>query len=369
MMKLIDWLTPKRLKFGIVVVPMILAAIYYPFVAADRYVSSATVTVRQASQDASANLPGMAMLLGGINPPSREDTLYLQRYVHSLDMLNRLDARLNLRAHYESEKLDPFYRLYSGASQEWFLEYYRSRVEVLFDDLSSLLTVRVQGFDPEYAQRVAEAIIEESELFVNAFSHRIAQEQMSFAEQELQRAAERLQAAKAEVIAFQNRHKLLDPQAQAEASAVLIAELQATLARQEAELRSLLSYLQEDAHQVQALKGRIAATKAQLEAERRRSTVGSNSERLNELAAKFRDLSLQARFAEDAYKLALSAVENARIDATRKIKSLVVIESPAKPEIAEYPRRIYNLATLFIVCCLLYGVTRLVIATIRDHQD
>jgi capsular polysaccharide transport system permease protein len=62
-------------------------------------------------------------------------------------------------------------------------------------------------------------------------------------------------------------------------------------------------------------------------------------------------------------------VESARIEATRKLKSLVVVEPPVLPEIAEYPRRWYNLATLLVVCCLIYGVVSLVVATIRDHQD
>lgn len=62
-------------------------------------------------------------------------------------------------------------------------------------------------------------------------------------------------------------------------------------------------------------------------------------------------------------------METARIDATRKLKSLVVVEPPVLPEIAEYPRRGYNLVTLFVVCCLLYGVVSLIVATIRDHQD
>lgn len=78
---------------------------------------------------------------------------------------------------------------------------------------------------------------------------------------------------------------------------------------------------------------------------------------------------MKADFALDAYKLSLAAVENARIDATRKLKSLVVIEPATLPETAEYPRRLYNLATLLIGCLLLYGVVRLVIATIREHQD
>ena len=78
---------------------------------------------------------------------------------------------------------------------------------------------------------------------------------------------------------------------------------------------------------------------------------------------------LQAQFAQDAYKLALGAVENARIDATRKIKSLVVLEPPSKPETAEYPLVAYNLGTLLAICVLLYAIVRLVLATVREHQD
>lgn len=368
MKKVFATLTPARLKLLLIAAPVLLALVYYTVLAADRYVSESIITVRQANQGSTA-VPGAALMLAGITPPSREDTLYLRQYIHSLDLLKKLDAELGLRAHYETETLDPFYRLWGGARQEEFLEYYRARVEVLYDDIASLLTVRVQGFEPEFAQKLNAAILRESEAFVNAFSQRIAREQMAFAETELARSAERLQAAKAAVLEFQSRNRLLDPLAQAQASGALVAELQASLARQETELHALRSYLNEDSFQVQALRNQVQATARQLEAERRRATQGNNNERLNEQAARFQDLTLQAGFAEDAYKLALSAVENARIDATRKLKSLVVVEPPGLPEMAIYPRRAYNLITLFIVCCLLYGVTRLVLATIREHQD
>lgn len=367
-MNLIPALTPLRLKLALIAAPMALAGAYYAFFAADRYVSEATVTVRQANQE-SGPLPGVALLLGGINPPARDDTLYVREYIHSLVMLKRLDERLNLRAHFEAETKDPLFRLYGGTSQEWFLEYYRSRVEVLFDEVASLLTIRVQGFEPEFAKRLADAILEESEQFVNSFSHRMAREQLRFAEEELERSNQRLRKAKSKVVEFQNKYKILDPTAQARASGVLTAELQGELAKLETELRTLRSYLNDDSYQVKGLRNQIAALREQLNVERSRGTAGRNSDRLNELASQFRDLGLQAAFTEDAYKLSLAAVENARIDATRKIKSLVVIEAPARAESAEYPRRAYNLATLFVVCCLLYAVTRLIVTTIRDHQD
>ncbi|GIX24543.1 MAG: capsule polysaccharide transporter [Caldimonas sp.] len=368
MNKLLSALTPARLKLLLIALPVLLAAVYYYALAADRYVSESIVTVRQANQNA-AGAAGAALLLAGISPASREDNLYLRQYIHSLDLLKKLDAELGLRAHYEAETLDPFFRLWAGVSQEWFLEYYRARVEVLFDEVAGLLTVRVQGFEPEFAQKLNAAILRESEAFVNAYSQRMAREQMQFAQGELDRAAERLQAAKNEVLAFQTTHKLLDPTAEAQASGALVAELQAALAKQETELRALRSYLNDDSFQVQALRNQVEALRKQLEAERARATVGPRDVRLNEQAARFQDLLLRAGFAEDAYKLALAAVENARIDASRKLKSLVVIESPSRPEEALYPRRLYNLVTLFIVCCLLYGITRLIVATIQEHQD
>jgi capsular polysaccharide transport system permease protein len=90
---------------------------------------------------------------------------------------------------------------------------------------------------------------------------------------------------------------------------------------------------------------------------------------MNSLAADFQALMLQAGFATDAYKAALAAVENARIDATRKLKTLVVVEPPTLPQTAEYPQRLYSLGTLLAICVLLYAILRLVLATIREHQD
>jgi His/Glu/Gln/Arg/opine family amino acid ABC transporter permease subunit len=116
--------------------------------------------------------------------------------------------------------------------------------------------------------------------------------------------------------------------------------------------------------------GQIEAARAQLATEGARATgSGKQSDRLGELAIEFKGLEMRAEFALDAYKLALAAVENARIDATRKLKSLSVIEPPTLPQTAEYPRRLYNLTTLLVACLLIYGIVRLIIATIREHQD
>lgn len=371
-MNFIARLSPNALLRTLIVAPLVLALLYFGALAANRYVSEAVVVVRQANQSGTGSgLPGAALLLAGINPSSREDTMYLRQYIHSLALLKRLDERLKLREHFAQRAgLDVFCRLYSFFPQEWFLQYYRDRVELLLDDETGLLKVRVQGFEPSYAQQLNQAILDESEQFINTLSHRVAREQMQFAEGELQRAGERLQDSKRKLLAFQGNNQLLDPLVQAQATGTLTAEMQAMQSRAEADLKQALTYLNEDAYQVKALHGQIEALRAQIEVERKKATSGpTNGRQINAQAAQFQDLKLQAGFAEDAYKLALTAVENARIEASRKIKTVSVIEPPSLPEMAEYPRRLYSLLTLAIVCLLLYGVARLAVATVRDHQD
>jgi capsular polysaccharide transport system permease protein len=368
MKSLID-LSPRALKVIIIGLPLLAAATYLTLFAADRYVSESTVALRQAGGEGGA-LPGAALLLAGVTPPARQDSLYLAKYIQSRALIDKLDQEFKLRDHYTSARLDPVYRLQRESSEEDFLEYFRQRVQVSFDDASSLLTVRVQAFDPAFAQRLNRRLLQAGEDFVNDSSRRIARDLLQFSEGEAKTASDRVQAAKSQLLTFQSKHRLLDPVSQAQATGMITAELQGALSRRQTELKTLRSYLTDEAPQVQSLQNEVQALQSQIGAERNRATRdGRDGERMNALAADFQGLRLRVDFAVDAYKLALSAVENARVEATRKLKTLVVIEPPTLPQTAEYPLRIYNLVTVLVACLLLYAIVRLVLATIREHQD
>ncbi|MBT9595586.1 MAG: capsular biosynthesis protein [Vitreoscilla sp.] len=359
--------TPRRLKLALIAAPMVLGLIYYTLIASDRYTSKSIVAVKSAVVSAG---PGGTISLGaGAGLLSWEDTLYLLDFVHSGSLARELEPRLKLREHFEAPRADIFYRLWPGTSLEWFIKYYRARVELEFNDINGLLTIRTQGFDPEMAEKLNRAILEASERFVNNYTHRVASEQMLFSQTEFEATSLRLQAAKAKVVEFQMANKILDPVAQSAAANALTAELQATVARLEADMKNKLSFMQPDAPQVVALRDQIIANKAQLEAEKARTTSSVTGDRLGAVNAEYQSLLLKAVFAEDAYRSANAALEAARIEAARKLKSLVIVEAPAKAETAEYPRRIYNLLTLLALCAIVYAVVRLIVATIQEHQD
>jgi capsular polysaccharide transport system permease protein len=58
-----------------------------------------------------------------------------------------------------------------------------------------------------------------------------------------------------------------------------------------------------------------------------------------------------------------------RIEAGRKVRNLVVIEPPTRPERAEYPHAAASLLTLLLSCVVLYGIVRLTVATVQEHRD
>ncbi|SAI28712.1 MPA2 family protein involved in capsular polysaccharide export [Bordetella trematum] len=348
---------------------MVIAVLYYSFFALDRYVSSAQVVVRQVGGNESPQMPGLAVMLNGLNPASREETLYLREYLTSQDMLDILQEKLNWTTHYEGRWRDPLFLLLSGSSQEDVLEYYQRMVTAHFDEQTGLLSIDVQAFSAEFAQEVLKVILAESERFVNEISHRMAREQMAFAQSELAKARVLYEEKREDMLQFQSKNSLLDAEATAKARANVIAELEATLTREKTSLKNLLKTLNPGAPQVRQQRNRIQSIEQQLDAETRRLVSQTGGDKLNVVASKYRNLTIDAAIAEEAYKFAVSSVESARIEASKKIRSLVTVVSPNRPDSAILPERIYNLITLLLALLLIYGVARFVLATIEDHRD
>ncbi|KAA0911382.1 ABC transporter permease [Pusillimonas sp. ANT_WB101] len=361
----------KTLAIWMVVVPMLLGVLYYTVFAADRYVSSAQAVVRQAGSESSAPMPGLALMIaGGVNPSSREETLYLREYITSIDMLKVLQKDLNWNDHYNQQVLDPLYWLSESAPQEDVLKFYRRVVQARYDETTGLLTVEVQALTPEFAEQVLQAILHESERFVDELSHNMALEQVRFANEQMEVARENYSSKQQEMLEFQNVNELLNAQASAESRATIIGSLEAELTKERASLKTLQSTLGNTTPQVRQQRVRIKALEQQLDAEKR--TLTSNTKaggQLNVIAAKYRDVEMAVGIAEQSYKASVVAVENARIEAGKKIRSLVKIVTPNMPQEAVYPTRVYNLATLFIVLLLIYGIAAFVLATIEDHRD
>ena len=353
--------------FSLVLLPLALTILYFGLMASDRYVSEAKLTIRQAgSSGVGTGIMAIDALIGS-STGSREDSLHLREYILSLDMLKWLDQSIALRASYEKDG-DFFSTLSKNASQEEFLAYYRKHLEVILDDTTGILSIRTQGFNSAYALRMNEAILAQAEIFINEKSHKVAREQLAFINTELERAQEELTKAKEAQLSFQNRNRMLDPIDQARAMSVVVMQLEGEKTRFEAELKQLQSYLAESAPQLLSVRSQIDAVSRQINEERSKLS-GNSSSLMNDKAAQYALLEFKTQFALDKYKAALAAYEKMRIEASKKLKHLVTISSPYIQEEAEYPHRLYMIATTAFVLLVAFGLFRLLYATIQDHRE
>lgn len=354
-------------SFKTVIYIMIVVIFYYTFIAADRYVSNVSLSVKSTDGGSPISLSGIESLVG-VASSSTEDIKLLQEYIKSFDMLQKLDEKINLRSLYEKQKIDLFFRIYSSTSKESYLKYYRDRIHILFDDTTGLLNVAVEGFSPEDARNISAAILEECERFINEISHNIAREQLRFAQGELESAKQKYKDAKNELLAFQNEYGVFDPQSLAKTKAGFITEIELQISKKETELNTMRSYLNDNAPEIVALKAELRAHKEQLEKEKSKVASNASQDKLNDVVAQFEALYLNLSFAEDVYKTAITAVETTRIEIGRKAKQVVVIQSPYVPDSAAYPNKMYNIITIFVILTLIFGVVRLVRAIIDEHR-
>lgn len=354
--------------FGIALVASLAAAFYWGIIASDRYVSEAHVIIQRIDL-AGGQSKDFAGLLGNFGDGSRADQLLLRDYLLSADMLKKLDARLNLRSHYSEWHRDPLSRMwFEDTPLELFHRHFLSMVSVEFDDYAGVLVVKAQGYDPKTAHALAAMLVEEGEHYMNAMAHELARDQVAFLERQVADMSARTIRARQAVLDYQNSKGLVSPQATAENLAVIVNRLEAQLAELRTLRAAMLGYLMPDSPNIAELNMQIAAVEKQIRQEQTR-LVSPNGKMLNSIVEEFQRLQLNAQFAQDVYKTALVALERGRIEATRTLKKVSVLQAPTEPQYPLEPRRIYNIVVFILASLLLAGVVHLLAAIIRDHKD
>lgn len=352
---------------SITLVLSLLAAVYWLLLASDRYVSEARVII-QRSDINSGQTMDFSSLLTGVGGGSRADQLLMRDHMLSLDMLRKLETQLQLRQHYSGQG-DWLSRLWDAeAPLEKFLPHFRTRVSVDLDEYAGVLSIKAQAYTPEMAQAIASAMVTEGEQTMNAMAHALAREQVHFLESQVATMGARAQAARMAMLAYQNTKGLVSPQATAENVAAIVNRLEAQLAELQTRRSSLLGYLQPNSANMVELDLQIGAVQKQISTEKARLTA-PGGKTLNAAVEEFQRLQMEAEFAQQVYQTALTALERGRVEATRTLKKVSVLQSAGLPEFPLEPRRLYNLIVFVLTAFLLAGVLQLLSAIVRDHKD
>jgi capsular polysaccharide transport system permease protein len=367
-------LIPKRIRryippFLVIVLPTLLAGLYYGFIASDQYLSEARFLVRgQSGGGISAGLLGALMMSGGGGAlhSSAEELTNVADYMQSHDALRSLEEKINLADLFRRPEADFLARLETKPTAEDFLEYYQNKVVVAIDTQTGIASMKVRAFRPEDSQLIAETLLMLGEDVVNHFSDRQRSDTLKVARDEVQRAEARLRTARENLTEFRDREAALDPARSSALALDMIAKLDLQLAQARTELTEASTYLKPDSAKYISLRTKAEAIQKQIADERQRLTGSDGS--MAPVLAKYERLVLEREFADKGYASALISMESARSEAAKQHLYLVRVVEPNLPEKALYPRRLLILTSLFVSLCFTYGIGWLIIAGIREHS-
>lgn len=355
-------------SLGIVVgIPTLLATLYFGFIASDVYISEARFAIRSSS--GSSGVGGLASLLASpIASGSSQESMVVEDYAESADMLASVEQQLDLVSHYSSKEVDVLSRLSGSSTREEFLEYINKRLELQRDTTSDVITLKARAYDPEMAQQFAQAVIKLSENLVNTMSGRIEEDALDSAHREVERAFLKVKNVSERMMSFRNINKSINPAEESSALLGIVSGIEGKLVEARSTLSEKRAYMRETAPEIVSLKNRINALNKQLAIEKGRlvGSGGQNPE-MSGLIEDYRPLVLEQELAQQQYASALTSLEMARLEATRKKQYLITFIKPNLPDEAIEPYRLNRILTVMVFSFMFYGIGGLMWSALRDH--
>ncbi|MGB3797142.1 MAG: capsule biosynthesis protein [Alteraurantiacibacter sp.] len=364
---LVSWLKRWRWFGFFVILPSLVATIYYGFIAADIYVSETRFVIKAPDrQQSSGGSIGAILQSTGLGS-GEEQASEIIGYLRSRNALSDLSDRVEVREAFSSPEADVFSRfplIYQSQSFEDLYEYYGSMVTVMPDSDTGLTVLTVNAFTPEDAQNLNRGLLELSEALVNRLNTRVNSKAIEEAGDRVEVAQQRVREARIGLGAYRNSAQILDPEQQGLGMLAVSNEL----ITQETALRAQLAEIRRTAPNhpsIPALRERITAVSQQVAAQTGRA-VGT-PDGLASRVSEYENLVVEQEFATQMLTAANAALEQARAEALQQQYYLERVVEPNLPDDAILPSRIKNILAVIFASLCLYLVVWMLVVGILEH--
>ncbi|HDR0626215.1 capsule biosynthesis protein [Pasteurella multocida] len=351
----------------IVILPTCCSLFYFSLWASDIYISQSSFVVRTPKNQAALSGVGALLQSSGF-ARAQDDTYTVQEFMRSRSTLELLEKNIPIRQFYE-DKGDLFSRfnpLNIFSEQEAFYQYFSKKLSVNFDSVSGIATLNIRAFDPKEAQQINQELLKQGEYLINRLNERARKDTIMFAELAVSEAEKKVTETSSALSEYRIKNGVFDLQSQSEVQLSLISTLQNELITIQTQLDQVRS-ISPNNPQVQTLLARASSIRKEMQQQVQQVLGGRNS--IVTQTAEYQRLVLNNTLAQQQLGTAITSLQNARSEADRQQLYLEIISYPNEPDLALEPYRLYNiLATLFI-SLILYGITLLLLASIREHKN
>lgn len=365
--RLLSIVRANRAFFLIVLLPTLIAAVYFGLFAADQYESNADFIVRRA--DSAAPGASMGQMLGFSIGASATgpDAVLVQQYLLSHDAVAQLETKDDLVGVFRRPEADLLSRLrFADPAPERLLAYYRRHVDVEGDESSGILHLTVHSFRPQDSYHIASRLLEMGEQQINAINVRTYRDNVAASRREMDQTREQLAEIQAKLTAYRRIHNDVDPESTGQAQLTLVTGLTSSLVDARARLQVMEGVISHDspqyramARQVRALEGQVSRQSAQI--------AGPNRSVANRLSD-YEQLVIQRDEIAKVYSDAAVRSQAAQAEARRQQLYLIRVVQPNMPVKALFPKRWQMVVSIFAGLFLAYAIVWLLWAGVKEHS-
>jgi capsular polysaccharide transport system permease protein len=350
-----------------VLVPTLIVYSYLWYWANDQYASEVGFTIRSEEPRSAVELFGG---ISSISSGSSTDSEILYQFIQSQQMVNDIDAELNLRAMFSKAEGDPIYNFDTSGSIEDLTDYWLRMVKIYYSSSSGLIELRVLAFDADDAYRIATEIVVQCSIKINELSAIARDDATKYARTELSLAVDRLKKARGAITAFRNKYQIVDPTVETESKLGVLSSLQQQLSETYVELDLLKSTTSQNDPRVKQSDRKIKVIKERIKSERQKIglTKGSASQGFSAILEEYESLSVDLEYAQQTYLSGLTSLDLAQAKAQRKSRYLASYIEPTLAEKAEYPQRFLNLSIIATFLLLFWVFVILIYFSVRDRR-
>ena len=359
----------------VVLLPTILASIYYGLIAAPIYVSTAQFLVKSSTQNPSSS--GVAQFLQSTGfTTSANDAYSVGAYISSRDALAELDKNAGIRSIYNRPEADFITRfpnfygclpIFYGSFRsnfEYLYCHYVNWIEVDFDSTTNITTIYAYAFRPEDAHAIALQLLNLGERAVNRMNDRLKSDALRAMKEEVAHLRQRAEAIQAQITNFRNSELLLDPNQTSTAATTLRSTLESALV----DARALLGQLQQAAPHsplIPVLRTRIKSLEDQASEQQYKDSGGANT--LAPKVSQYDLLLSQQQFAQQMLQAAVASLEGAEVSIQQQLLYIQRIAEPNAPDWPQYPYRLLDALLALITALLIYGTGKILYSMVREH--
>ncbi|SAK87607.1 capsule polysaccharide export ABC transporter transmembrane protein [Caballeronia pedi] len=318
------WIT-----LGVILAPVVIAAVYANFIAVPRYSADARFSVRSSSSPPA--FPGAA---GGLLTTGDSSGLAggfvdgwaVSDFLNSRDCMQQVDRKIKLRQRLAHTGLDPAARLAPDATEDELYRAYKASVNVSYNMMEQVDVMKVSAFSPRDAAVISGALLEAAQEFVNRMDEKGVSDALKVSRQAVSLAENDARAARASLTRWRVQHGNMDPNADATMLLTLVGQIEGELNGAQINLDKIRAVGNPDHPMLRPAQTLVTTLEKRLADTRRRLSGAGNTEATQ--LREYEELRNAQTFADSALTAAQQSYQQAFTDTLRLQRYLSVIAKP-----------------------------------------